>query len=252
MQLRDTRTQLREMSSMNTWRLWKHGPDVKRVEGFTPLLASWEKKEHPAQIRLRSYLDQVMRDVGDLPLAEEGLFAHLVVDVEKEERLIHHYDLENYLTPLFARGRIDRSRFRLVSATKQVGGGSSLSIGPAQPRSTGMTDEGWHHFSHETDVRTSSRRWKQTIRDALAQSQPAVMAPGPVELHLAWRCSSRRNWINLWKPTGDVLGPVLGESSAGGQFNPNDDRIVALSLHLNNDETMAYAVEVGAWWKTAQ
>jgi len=239
------------MASMRLWRLWECRQEVKRVKGFTPLLASWEKKEHRAQVHLRSYLDQLMLDVGSLPSAEGSLYAHLSVDVEREERLLHHYDLENYLTPLFARGRLPRSRFCLVSATKQVGEGSSLSIGLAEPRSSAITDERWHHFSHETDVSTSSTRWKPTIRDALAQTQPAVLAPGPVEVHLAWQCSSRRNWINVWKPTGDVLGPVLGESSAGRRFNPNDDRIVALSLHLDSEESMGYAIRVGVWWKAA-
>jgi hypothetical protein len=55
----------------------------------------------------------------------------------------------------------------------------------------------------------------------------------------------------LWKPTGDVLGPILGESPAGGEFNPNDDRIVALSMHLNTAESVGLGVDVGVWWRAA-
>ena len=32
---------------------------------------------------------------------------------------------------------------------------------------------------------------------------------------MAFRCSLRRNWVWLWKPTGDALAPVLGFTNLG-------------------------------------
>jgi len=58
-----------------------------------------------------------------------------------------------------------------------------------------------------------------------------------------------RNWVNLWKPTGDAMGPVLGENPSR-RFNPDDDRIVSLGLHLNLDREAGYAVDVGMWWRS--
>jgi len=66
---------------------------------------------------------------------------------------------------------------------------------------------------------------------------------------LAWRCSATRNWVWLWKPTGDAMGPVLGEPDACHPFNPNDDRIVALALHLNADPATGHEVDVAMWWR---
>jgi hypothetical protein len=68
---------------------------------------------------------------------------------------------------------------------------------------------------------------------------------------LAWRCSARRNWSALWKPTGDAMGPVLGVANPDRPYHLNDDRIVDLELHRNIDDTLGNDVEVGMWWRTA-
>ena len=68
------------------------------------------------------------------------------------------------------------------------------------------------------------------------------------EVHLAWRCSPARNWVSLWKPTGDAMGPVRGEYRA---FSPHGDRIVALYLHLNTDASIGHNVDIGMWWRDA-
>ena len=41
-----------------------------------------------------------------------------------------------------------------------------------------------------------------------------------------------------------TMGPVLGEEP-GTRFNPRDDRIVSLALHLNLNPKMGYDVDVG-------
>jgi hypothetical protein len=69
-------------------------------------------------------------------------------------------------------------------------------------------------------------------------------------VQLAWRCPARRNWVSFWKPTGDAMGPVLGEPDSRNPFNPADDRIVALHLHRCIDESAGNGVRVGMWWRS--
>lgn len=109
--------------------------------------------------------------------------------------------------------------------------------------------DGWHHFSHAAGSGSEAKRWKEGLRSALARAGARQLPPGPVEVHLAWRCSPIRNWTNLWKPTGDTMGPVLGETRRRG-FDPADDRIVVLGLHVNPDPEMVYEVDVGMWWRS--
>ena len=71
----------------------------------------------------------------------------------------------------------------------------------------------------------------------------------PAEVHLAWRCSPNLNWVNLWKPTGDAMGPVLGYVSPDNLYHPRDDRIVYLSMHKTIDPSIGYDVQVGMWWR---
>jgi hypothetical protein len=107
--------------------------------------------------------------------------------------------------------RLGVSRFRYVRAIKRVGGGSYLQIG--QTKST--------------------------------NAFPAV------ELQLVWKCSSKRNWTSLWKPTIDAMGPVLGETAPHRPFHPNDDRIVSLALHFNTDNSIGWSVQIGMLWRSS-
>jgi hypothetical protein len=56
------------------------------------------------------------------------------------------------------------------------------------------------------------------------------------------RCGPSRNWINLWKPTIDALGPLLGEGDR--MWNPRDGAIVDLALHLLVDSNLRWDVDV--------
>lgn len=227
--------------------LWKLADPLPSVSDFEPLLASWERSTHPAQVRLRSYLDDLARRVHPLPAG--GLALHLDVDVREAVRLTRHYDLENYLTPLVT--RLDGRRFVHVSSHKRVGGGPSLQIGQAKVVPPPSRTEGWHQFSWAAGSGVQTRQWKERLRDALAKANPAPLPPGPVEVQLAWRCSPARNWVSLWKPTGDAMGPVLGSSDAQHPFNPADDRIVRLHFHLVVDASLGHQVHVAMWWRPA-
>jgi len=229
--------------------LWMTGSTIKRIELAKPLLASWNANTNPEQIALQRYLDDIEQELHPLPQVA-GLFLHMQIDVKEPVHLLHHHDLDNYLYPVVQ--RLGASRFQLVSATKCVGGGSFLQIGSTKPVNCNPEREGWLFFQHDTgSLSIVKSSWKSSIRDRLKAQQIQELKPGAVELQLVWNCSPRRNWISLWKPTIDAMGPVLGESYPQRQFYPNDDRIVSLALHLHTDNSIGWSVRIGMMWRAA-
>lgn len=237
---------------MQAWQLWTPHEVLKTVPDIEPLLASWNKSTDPAQIRLQGYLDQLMGKLHPLPADQNNLFLHMDVDVHMPSHLLHHHDLENYLRPLFGRRWLDTSRFVFVSARKYVGGGSRVLLGVARPLPGVTTREGWEYFPCAAGSGTQTKQWKANLRAALTASHPRLPTTQAVEVQLAWRCSPSRHWVELWKPTADSMGPVLGEPNPQKPFAPNDDRIVSLGLHLNVNSTSSHAVDVGMWWRSPE
>ena len=233
----------------NTWKLWQYGATLREIREFTPRLASWEKSTAPAQIRVREYLRELAARLSPLPQPAQNLFLHMDVDVEKPERLEKHYDLENYLTPLFGSSLLKPSSVVLVSARKRVGGGSLLRIGRAVS-GHGPTNGAWHYFGCRAGKGYTNKSWKQNLHDRLLSETPSPLPTGKVAVRMAWRCTPNRNWTALWKPTGDAMGPALGYASENTLFNPRDDRITYLEYHLNAEVTQGYDVDVGMWWTT--
>jgi hypothetical protein len=231
--------------------LWEPEATLFTIRDIKPRLASWDKSTHPSQLRLQAYRQPIMDQV--LPLLPENypLFLHLDVDVEEQEHLLRHHDLENYLTPLFGRNQLNAVRFFLVTARKFVGGGSRLEIGIARPMSKNVTTE-WNDFSFTARGSVQSKAWKENLRNALAATNPDPLTPPGVEVQIAWVCSPERNWVSLWKPTGDCMGPILGEENPLRPFAPNDDRIVALKFHRTLDLEMGNAVQIDMWWRAIE
>lgn len=228
---------------------WEPETSLFSVSDLKPQLASWDKATHPAQLRLQSYLDALMSSLPPLPADARPLYLHLGIAVEHPAHLLKHHDLENYLTPLFGARRLDSSRFVLVTARKFVGGTSRLDVGTAQPREEGLPDPEWGRFTYVAHGSTQTRQWKENLRTALAETNPRIIASAAAEVQIAWTCSTRRNWVSLWKPTGDCMGPILGEANPLRPFSPNDDRIVDLQLHRTLDITMANAVGIEMRWQ---
>lgn len=234
---------------MVNWSLWQRGTVEREISSIVPILAQWQATTHPAEVRLRAYVAKLVEDLSPLP-TQSPLFLHLDVDVQEEKRLLQHHDLENYLTPLFGRRWLPADRFVLVSARKYVGGGSRVLCGVARKLLDG-DDPMWTHFSHEAGPGSGSTQWKMNLRSALANANKTILAPGPAKVRIVWRCSGRRNWSNLWKATGDAMGPVLGCFDVRNQFNTHDDRITELELQLNRDDSLRNDIVVGMWWASA-
>ncbi len=95
---------------MSRLQLWEPGPVEQAVTIHKPLLASWNRSDDPAQIRLRAYLDQIQAKLEAFLAqgSDQPLFLRL--DVARDlktgargtalDQLLHQYDLENYLTPI--------------------------------------------------------------------------------------------------------------------------------------------------------
>lgn len=225
------------------WKLWSMGQPVHVMNGLEPRLASWDHREHPNQLRMNAYLEPVFEKLAPR-LAGCGEWAiNLIVDVGQEKHLHRGHDVENYITPLVK--KLGPQHFVYAAVSKRVGGGSRISIGRAMRCSA---EPPWRGWSGRVLSGLNSREGKLSIRGSLCNIVDAPLPSGPVTVHLAWRLSAARNWAELWKPTGDTMGPVLGEPKfPEKEFNPQDDRITELTLHRIVDDSLD-AIDVGMWW----
>jgi hypothetical protein len=227
----------------NRFHFWR-ASDLLGAVACEPQVASWDRSDSPGQTRLRAYLDGVSSAVT--PLSEHGqLYLDLSIRVKNPAQLLRHYDLENYLTPLAL--HLGHQRFCYATARKATAAPSEVRVGYAARLDPKLLEQGWRQFTCRTRGGTQTKQWKIALRERLAAStEPAL--PGPIAVHLAWRCATSRNWVSLWKPTGDAMGPILGEPDTRNPFNPADDRITELHVHVTRDDTLGHNVDVGIWW----
>lgn len=206
-----------------------------------PRLDSWDAAGSGSQTALSAYLEELERLAAPLVASTNGALAFaLDVALPKDTDLLDQRDLDNYLLPAVrhltkAFGR----HFVSVVGTKRHGSTSFFGIGPA-------------HAANREDVRPSHQlrttasseatAFKQQIADALYGAAP--VAPGPVALDIAFGVGPARSWINLWKPTIDALGALLGASSPARPWHPQDGRVVRLSLHCFVDPALGNAVDL--------
>ncbi|GAA4229647.1 hypothetical protein GCM10022254_22560 [Actinomadura meridiana] len=73
------------------------------------------------------------------------------------------------------------------------------------------------------------------IDEQLTEAQR--LPDGPLRLHIGFVVGPRRNWPNLWKPTIDALGKLLGGTTPDRPWHPSDGRIVQLGLSTRTDPT---------------
>jgi hypothetical protein len=223
--------------------LFERPPVTARVAlPGAPVLDSWTAAGHPDQVRLRSYLDDVMTRIGP---AGDHLSIELVVGLPATTAVDRGgRDLDNYLLPV-AR-RVGHERIAAVFGRKLHQAASTVAVAEAVPRA-GPADR--PAFGVRTTASAQSVRWKQQIYQACRRAVPRPPPPGPLAVRISFAVARRRNWAALWKPAIDSLGPLLGERNPHRAFHPADDRIVDLELHRTLDDSLADDVELAFWWR---
>ena len=151
------------------------------------------------------------------------------------------HDLDNYLLPLTIR-LSSRTRLPFVSVwgTKQHADTSTVCVARAVPVEVLAGRDHWY------EVRTSASwvtaAYKQQIQDQLAAAE--ALPEGAVSMHVSFTVGPNRNWTNLWKPTIDAFGTLLGSTTPERSWNPRDGRITELGLHVRMDPSLGHPVNI--------
>ena len=196
-----------------------------------PRLASWNRSDHPDQLRLTAALEHAVDVLGPKLGAVPGPVAvRLDVALPTSTPLLDEHDLDNYLYPLASHLAKHVQRV-IVSAwcSKFHGDRSFLAVEQAVARKVVPDDL----IVVRTTASGSTTAYKEQIREQLHGS--TELPDGPVSLELAFVVGPTRNWLNLWKPTIDSLEPLLGRTRPNRAWHPRDGRITDLGLHLTVD-----------------
>jgi hypothetical protein len=200
-----------------------------------PRLASWDIAGHSNHKQLTKALEHAKQRIGPaLGSMADPVALRLDVGLRDTVPPLADHDLDNYLFPL---ARHLGRKFVSVWCTKRYGAESSLRVETAAE-----VTEPDACYPIRTTASASSTAYKQQIHDQLDKADE--LPDGPVTLQIAFAVGPGRNWLNLWKPTVDALGPLLGSTEPDKQWHPRDGRIVQLGLHcvvdpdLRNDVVM--------------
>ncbi len=206
-----------------------------------PRLESWDAAGSASQRSLTAYLRELEQLGAPLVTSTDGALAFaLDVALPPGTDLLDQRDLDNYLLPAVRQLTKASGRpFVSVSGTKRHGLRSSFGIGRAQ--AAGPTDSG-DTYRARTTASSGTAVFKQQIADALRGARP--VPPGPVDLDIVFGVGPTRSWINLWKPTIDALGALLGASSPARPWHPQDGRVARLSLHCLVDPAIGHDVDL--------
>lgn len=217
----------------------------REVEATLPLrlppqLASWDAAGTASQTRLATYLAEVEELLRPrIASTPDPLGLHLDVGLPADVALLRDRDLDNYLLPLVQQlGRSTGRTFASATAVKRRANHSLVGVGLAQPAADAQRAQ---HLVRTTASAESSR-YKEQIRAALADAE--LIDAGPVHLDIVFGVGPTRSWLNLWKPTVDALGALLGQSGSSRAWHPDDGRITRLGLHRRADATLGYDVEL--------
>jgi len=201
-----------------------------------PQLASWDSTNHPAQIRLQSYLDDTEKLLASSRI--EGPWAlRLDVGLPADRDLLEAADLDNYAFPLAS--RLGDAGLVSVWCTKQHGHQSFIRIDAAREVPAPTTGV----LKVRTTASASTVAYKKQIYAAVVGT--AEIPAGPVRLELSFVVSPRRKWWNLWKQTIDSLDPILGSANPKREWHPRDGRITELGMHATVDPALGYDVLIG-------
>lgn len=218
--------------------------DAERLPlSMAPRLASWDASASRSQIALATYLDHVKSRVESA--RPGGMRAvHLTVPVPSSAPGEGH-DLDNYLQPLAH--RLGAQGLDLVRGSKVPRGMPVLTVGDTRARSDPDPAAGWRSARVGTTGSTEGPRWKEEVHRQVAAQVDDPVAPGKVEFEIAFLVGPARNWLNLWKPAIDSVGPIVGEGDR--PFAPRDDLIMELGLHRTVVSSLGNSAELRFWWR---
>lgn len=220
----------------------RHQLDIK------PALTSWDKAGSPGKLRQDEFIDHAWSVVaGSIAETPDPLSIWLDIGLLDEVPLLALNDLDNYLFPLVpALAKRAGRQFTSVWASKRYAAGSSMTIGQA----LAAADPGGRcTFQVRTSVSAEKVAYKEVIRDQVTAATP--LPDGGVVLHLAFVVGPGRAWANLWKPTIDALGAILGRDDGAQEWNTRDGRVTELGLHCTIDPDHGHDVEIAIRASTA-
>ncbi len=198
--------------------------------------------DHPDQVRLEEFLAHAVDVLTPrLPSLPDPVALRLDVALPVGAQLLEHHDLDNDGFPLAMRIRRATGRtLASVWVTKTYGATSRVGVGPAVPSAGPSAIGSWAQV--RTSASASTTACEQQIHVQLAGAR--TLSEGPVAVELSFTVGPRRNWINLWKPTIDSLGPLLGVTSPGRSWHPRDGRIIGLGMHHHVDASLGHDVAI--------
>jgi hypothetical protein len=220
----------------------RKGIIIKSISVDEPLVASWDAKSHPAHIKLTKHLEQIHDATGDLSVFSESLFLDYTIEVKEERRLTHQYDVENFLTPVAA--KLGAKKFSLVNGRKVVGGRSRIAVGL-------VSDTQLCSFMHSIHLhRNFDSDSNKIALGSIVNTGFSESPMGAVQCRIHFQVGSNRNWLYLWEPAGDILGPILGQTLRQDRFDPCDYRIVDLSLSCDSETSLGNSIKIFYVWQT--
>ncbi len=212
---------------------------------IAPQLASWDRAGRPSQLRLAKFLDHLMSRLSPDGVPDGPLIFGLNVGLPGHVPLLIDHDVENYLYPAITRLR--PHAIESVWGEKVHRDRSTAVLCKAEPLSLEAL-AGWSFAYVRTQCSTATEEWKYSVWNQVA-AQAALAPDGALEMHVGYRVGSGRAWLNVWKPSIDALGPILGVKDPRRPFDPRDDRIIRLRLHRHLDRALDNDVEMGIWWR---
>ncbi|SCG39100.1 hypothetical protein GA0070614_0597 [Micromonospora coxensis] len=206
-----------------------------------PAVASGDPAGSPGQARSSAFIDDVCTLVAEQVTSTAGPLAlRLDVGLADTAPLYASHDLDNYLFPLVPKLTSRTGRhFVSVWATKRHAPTSSVAICPAIPIDDPL---GMYVFDATTTASASTNAYKEQIRDQITTANP--LPDGGVALQIGFVVGPHRAWPNLWKPTIDALGAILGHDDGAREWNARDGRITDLGLHCATDPTVGNLIRI--------
>ena len=192
------------------------------------MLPQFERMNSSTQSRTNRFLDDSEKLVSSDLAALPGPTALLLnVGLPSNKPLLQQPDLDRYAFLLSERlKQFSGQQFASVWCTKRHAEISTISVGlaaPTQPSNFGQTTTLITRRSY------GNEQFKSEISDAIADLAP--IEDGPVALHISYVTGLPRTWANLWRPTIEGLGGLLGMRNPSKPWDVDAGRIAQLALH---------------------